>query len=50
MKIEYVELTEDEFNAKMAEYTETLQNFFAEGNALQQEIMEQVKKGKYEEV
>lgn len=49
IKIEYVELTEDEFNTKMAEYTTNLQNFFAEGNALQQEIMEQLKKVKYEE-
>lgn len=49
VKIEYVELTEDEFNTKMAEYTTNLQNFFAEGNALQQEIMEQLKKVKYEE-
>lgn len=49
VKIEYVELTEDEFNAKMAEYTANLQNLFAEGNALQQEIMEQLKKVKYEE-
>ena len=48
VKIEYVELTQDEFNAKMAEYTENLQKFFAEGNALQAEIMEQLKKVKYE--
>ena len=48
VKIEYVELTQDEFNAKMAEYTKNLQEYFAEGNALQQEIMEQLKKVKYE--
>lgn len=48
VKIEYVELTQDEFNAKMAEYTKNLQKFFAEGNALQAEIMEQLKKVKYE--
>ena len=48
VKIEYVQLTEDEFNAKMAEYIVNLQNFFAEGNVLQQEIMEQLKKVKYE--
>ena len=48
VKIDYVELTQDEFNAKMAEYTENLQKFFAEGNALQVEIMEQLKKVKYE--
>ena len=38
----------DEFNAKMAEYTANLQALFAEGNALQAEIMEQLKKVKYE--
>lgn len=50
VKIDYVELTQDEFNAKMAEYTENLQKFFAEGNALQAEIMEQLKKVKYEKM
>ncbi len=50
VKIDYVELTEDEFNEKMATYTAELQTFFAEGNALQKEIMEQLKKVKYEEV
>lgn len=48
VKIDYVELTQDEFNAKMAEYTANLQAFFSEGNALQAEIMEQLKKVKYE--
>ena len=48
VKIDYVELTQDEFNAKMAEYTANLQELFAEGNALQAEIMEQLKKVKYE--
>ncbi|PAF46982.1 N-6 DNA methylase [Helicobacter sp. 12S02634-8] len=48
VKIEYVELTQDEFNAKMAEYTEKLQKYFDEGNTLQKEIMEQLKKVKYE--
>lgn len=48
VKIDYVELTQDEFNAKMAEYTANLQTFFAESNALQTEIMEQLKKVKYE--
>lgn len=48
VKIDYVELTQDEFNAKMAEYTANLQTFFDEGNALQAEIMEQLKKVKYE--
>lgn len=50
VKIDYVELTQDEFNAKMAEYIDNLQKFFAEGNALQAEIMEQLKKVKYEKM
>ena len=50
VKIDYVELTPEEFDAKMAEYTGTLQTLFEEGNALQAEIMEQLKKVKYEEV
>ncbi len=48
VKIEYVELTQDEFNARMAEYTEKLKEYFAEGERLQGEIMEQLKKVKYE--
>ena len=48
VKIEYIELTQEEFNEKMAEYTKNLQKYFAEGNALQQEILEQLKKVKYE--
>ena len=48
VKIDYVELTQEEFEAKMAEYTANLQTFFDEGNALQKEIMEQLKKVKYE--
>lgn len=48
VKIEYVELTQEEFDSKMAELTASLQQFFDEGNVLQKEIMEQLKKVKYE--
>ena len=48
VKIEYVELTQEEFDSKMAELTANLQQFFDEGNTLQKEIMEQLKKVKYE--
>lgn len=48
VKIEYVELTQEEFNAKMAEFKSELQSFFDEGNALQVEIMKQLGKVKYE--
>lgn len=48
VKIEYVELTQEEFNAKMAEFKSELQSFFDEGDALQAEIMKQLGKVKYE--
>lgn len=48
VKIEYVELTQEEFNSKMAEYTDNLKELFAEGDKLQQEILEQLKKVKYD--
>lgn len=50
VKIEYVELSQDEFNARMSAYTEKLQEYFAEGDKLKEEIMEQLKKVKYEEI
>lgn len=48
VKIEYVELTQEEFEAKMAQYKSELQSFFDESNALQAEIMKQLGKVKYE--
>lgn len=48
VKIEYVELSQDEFNARMSAYAEKLQKYFAEGDKLKTEIMEQLKKVKYE--
>lgn len=48
VKIEYVELTQDEFEAKMSAFKSELQSFFDEGNALQVEIMKQLGKVKYE--
>ena len=50
VKIEYVELSQEEFQEKMAEYMIKLQSYFAEGEELQVEIMEQLKKVKYEEI
>ncbi len=49
VKIEYVELTPQEFEEKMKGYTKELQEFFAEGDRLQKEIMEQLKKVKLNE-
>lgn len=48
VKIEYVELTQEEFQKKMNEYTNKLQDYFKESNKLQIEIMEHLKKVKYE--
>lgn len=48
VKIEYVELTTEEFDKKMSEYTDTLKELFAEGDRLQAEILEQLKKVRYE--
>jgi type I restriction enzyme M protein len=48
VKIEYVELTPEEFSAKMDSYTSQLQKYFEESNALQKEIIEQLGKVKYE--
>lgn len=48
VKIEYVELTQEEFAEKMNSYTSELENLFDEGNKLQKEIMEQLKKVRYE--
>jgi type I restriction enzyme M protein len=49
VKIEYVELTPEEFAQKMQTYQMQLQECFDEGAKLQTEIMEQLKKVKYEE-
>lgn len=48
VKIEYVELSQDEFNARMNAYATKLKEYFDEGNKLQAEIMKQLKKVKYE--
>lgn len=48
VKIEYVPLTQEEFIAKINGYTEELEKLFAEGDELQKEIIEKLKKVKYE--
>lgn len=48
VKIEYVELSQEEFMDRMTAYTTKLQSYFAESEKLQTEIMEQLKKVKYE--
>ena len=48
VKIEYVKLSQEEFNARMLAYADKLQEYFTEGDKLKTEIMEQLKKVKYE--
>lgn len=48
VKIEYVDMTPEEFNGKMAGYQAELVKLFDEGDKLQKEIIEQLKKVKYE--
>ena len=48
VKIEYVEITADEFAQKMQTYESNLSQLFAEGNDLDQKILENLKGLKYE--
>lgn len=48
VKIEFVELTEDEFNQKMATYSSNLEKLFAEGKSLEDEIKQRLGELKYE--
>ena len=48
VKIEYVDMAPEEFNEKMAGYQAELVKLFDEGDKLQKEIIEQLKKVKYE--
>ena len=42
IKIDYVDITEEEFNQRMTEYKETLSQQFAESHRLEAEIMKQL--------
>ena len=48
IKIEYVELTADEFAEKMRSYTANLDTLFAESHRLECEIKTQLGRVKYE--
>jgi type I restriction enzyme M protein len=48
VKIEYVDITVEEFSEKMNGFETRLQNLFAEGNDLDKEIQKQLKSLKYE--
>jgi type I restriction enzyme M protein len=48
IKIEYVDITAEEFDQKMAEYSENLDELFAKGNELDDEIKKQMQSLKHE--
>jgi len=48
VKIEYVDITPEEFEAKMKSYEENLSKMFAEGRELEKDIMQNLKGLKYE--
>ncbi len=48
VKIEHIELTQEEFNAKMQNYTNNLNKLFTEGKSLEDEIQNNLKGLKYE--
>ena len=50
VKIEYVELTQEEFNEKMATYTANLEKYFSEGKSLEEEIKQRLEELKYEQI
>ena len=47
IKIEYVDITEEEFNQRMAEYESKLTEMFAESHRLESEILAQLKTLKF---
>lgn len=47
IKIEYVDVSEEEFNSRMAEHKQKLNEMFAESHKLEGEIMEQLEKLKF---
>ncbi len=48
IKIEYVDITKEEFDSRMAQHRQNLAQMFEESHTLEKEIMEQLKKLKFE--
>ena len=48
VKIEYVELTQEEFNNKMAIYKANLNKYFNENKRLEEEVIKSLEELKYE--
>ena len=49
IKIDYVDITEEEFNRRMTEYKSTLAKQFEESHKLEEEIMKQLASLKFNE-
>ena len=49
IKIEYVDITEEEFNKRMATHQQNLQKMFSESHELEKEIMSQLQKLKFQD-
>jgi type I restriction enzyme M protein len=47
IKIDYVDITEEEFNRRMGEYKSNLEEMFAESHRLEAEIMQQLNRLKF---
>ena len=47
IKIEYVDITEEEFNSRMENHQQNLQKMFEESHDLEKDIMEQLGKLKF---
>jgi type I restriction enzyme M protein len=47
IKIEYVDITEEEFNSRMSQHQQNLQQMFEESHTLENDIMAQLKKLKF---
>ena len=50
VEIEYVDITEDEFNKKMADYETNLKSFFEESRKLEADIMGSLSKIQFQKV
>lgn len=48
VKMEYIEMSEEDFNNKMSEYTDNLNKYFSNGKQLEDEIKQRLEELKYE--
>ncbi len=50
MKIEYIDITEEEFNKKIADYENNLKSFFEESRKLETDILDSLNKIQFQKV